>query len=582
MSRIFGYVGKDDCRSNLLSALSQWNGESVGVALKLGDDLTSITDVGNASKIADSVNDIKVECNIALAQSTVHYRSRASRTVSAPACNNRFALAMDGRIDNFDYLKLNSGNPFPITTDEDLMLALLCANDMENHTDMLLRLDSVLVGNPTYAFFCSNDDTIYCKKGNAPLYIGIAKSGYFISSELGVMSDVALRYFALNDGEFARITSDRIAIFDSKRKRIKHNAVPMPLLNTVENDYPLSDEVFYCPMAVKSVVKAFVKNGRLDMNELKFSRHIIDRISSIVITGVGNDYNSARIGVYNFLQLTDISTCAIPAGELQNSPMAFDKNMLLIAVSNSGEDMATISAVKRAKAIGAKVLAVTTNPLSYLAELADFIINPLGEFDTNNISLRTFASQYLILTLLALHIGERSRVVSDLYLSVVLKMLESLSGKVTYSVKSSPQLDLASSIIKSAHRIITTGYLGDYALALEASSRLRSISGIMSSSCQLDELENTFGIGLDGALVIAFISDNRWIQDELFYLRRARSLGANVLIFTATNIEEEIRDFDSVVSINDSVPLLNPVPIISAFYKTAILLCDDESSLNVG
>lgn len=580
MSRIFGYVGKEDCRFNLLSALHLWNGESVGIVCKAGDDFVSAKELGNASKIADSINEIGQDCTIGLAQSTVHYRVRASRMTIAPASNSDFALAFDGRVDNFDYLKKQVSSPYPILTDEDLMLNLLCASNCENNTDALLWLDSMLVGNPTYAFFSKNDDAIFCKKGNAPLYVGIAKSGYFVSSELGAMDDLALRYFALNDGEYARVTSDRIAIFDAKRKRIKRSALPMPRATVGMNDYPLSDEVFYCSLAVKSVANAFVKDGRLDMNELKFSRHIIDKISRIVITGVGNDYYSALLGAHSFLQFTDIPACAIPSGELKNSPISFDKNMLLIAVSNDGENMDTITTVKRAKSAGARVLAITSSPLSYLADLADIIVNPLGEFDSNIVSLRGFISEYLVLSLLALNIGEKTKVVSNLYLSVVLKMLESLSGKVTSSVKSSPQLDLASSIIKSAHRIVTTGFLGDYALALEASSRLRSIAQISSSACQLDELENTFARGIEGALVIAFVSDDRWLQDNLFYLRRARSLGANVLIFTATNIEEEIKDFDSIVSINDSIPVLNPVPIISAFYKTAIILSDDESSQN--
>ncbi len=582
MSRIFGYIGKEDCRSSLLSALEYWPGESVGVAMRLGDDLVAVKDIGDVTKIASSVNELQRECLVALAQSSVHYRARASRLTCAPVCSNRFALALDGRVDNFDYLKQNSGNSFQILTDEDLLLALLCSVDCDNYTDMLLRLDSMLVGNPTYAFFSNDDDTIFCKKGNAPLYIGVAKSGHFISSELGVMNGVALRYFALNDGEYARITRDRVAIFDSKRKRIKRNAMPMPSPVATMNNYPLTDEIFYCPLAVKSVANAYVKDGKLDMNELKLSRHIIDRFDQIIITGVGNDYYSASLGAYSFMQFTDIPTYCAPAGELQYSPIAFDKNMLLIAVSNAGEDIATISVVKRAKSVGAKVLAVTTNPLSYLADLADIIVNPLGEFDSNIVSLRGFISQYLVLLLLALNFGEKTRVVSDLYLSVVLKMMESLSGKVTYSVKSSPQIEMASSIIKSAHRIVTTGYLGDYALALEGSSRLRSIADISSVCCQLDEIECAIGRGLEGALVVAFISDDRWLQQVLSYLRRARSLGASVLIFTATNIEEEIKDFEAIVSINDSVPVLNPVPIISAFYKTAILLSEDDSALEVG
>lgn len=575
MSRIFGYIGSDDCRDKVLSVLEHWDGDTIGFAVKNEDELVSVKDV-------DSVNELDFDCKTVLAECSFFVRARLSSFASPPSCNNLFAVAMDGQIDNFDYLKDSTGKPFPIITDEDLLLALLCVNSVENKADMLIHIDSMLKGNPTYAFFCKDDNAIYCKKGNAPLYVGIAKSRYYISSEIEPLCDVSLRYFALKDGEYLKLTKDKATIFDSKKRRLKQNPLPLPEISESANDFILADEVFYCALTVKSIVKSFVENEALKLFNIRFSRHSIDRLSRIIITGGGCDYYPAMISAHNFGLFTDVPTYSVPSGELVCSNHHFDKNTLLIALSCDGEDMNTVSAVKRAKSSGARTIGITNNEHSYLAQVCDMVMNPTGDFDSNLAHIHSFISSYLALSFFALYLGNRSGVVSELYNSVVLKMAESLSGKVSSSVKSSPQLKLGADMLCGASRVVTTGFLGDNALGMEAGYRLRSILGIDSINCQLDMVESTLGAEMRNTLVLAFISDNRYLPAVLRYLRRLRSIGARVMIYTATNIEDEMTDFDYIISVNDSVPLLNPVPIISAFYKTIVIAGENNVSLEAG
>lgn len=582
MSGIFGYIGNQDCRKMLISGISALNhrgGEASGIALKINEDLVCVRNVGTVDSIVDDVDKISVDCPVGLAQTSRCTRSKPSSLSTSPACNNMFAVAMDGRVDNFYHLKSKSGNPFPICTDEDLVLALLCISNSSNRIEQIYNVSNLISGSPSFAFFCSDENAIFCKKGIAPLYIGVSKNGYFLSSELGAMRDFAIRYLPLEDGDIARISADRVAIFDSKKRRIKRSAIPFPSISLIDKDYPVSDEVFYCPLVVKSFVKKFVDDDKLMFSMLKFSRHSIEKYDRIIITGEGSSYYSALLGASAFGVHTDVPAYAVSSGELQYSTHVLDKDTLVIVVSNSGETESTILATKRAISAGCRVIAITSNSASYLADLVETVIDPIGDFDTNDVSLRSFISSYLVLAFLALFIGAKCGVVSQLYMSVVLKMAESLSGKVSSSVKSSPTLFASASVIKSSKRIVTTGYLGDNALALEAGSRLRKLANINSVNCSLDQLEEQLGGNIRDSLLIAFISDDRCLSQILAYLRRAKSLGANVVIYTATNIEDEIFGFDNIVSVNDSVPLLNAVPIISSFYKTVILANEIDDSL---
>lgn len=580
MSGIFGYIGKGDCRSALLKGvamLEHRGGDSTGIALKINDELVCIKDIGKASRIEERVGEISVDCSIGIAQVDCASRQRASILTATPACNNLFAIALDGRVDNYDYLKDYSGNPFPICTDADAVLAMLCVENISNKTDLIIKMDAKLKGEPTYAFFASDENAIYCKKGRAPLFVGIAKDGYYISSEIAPLCEVSVRYFSLNDGEFLRLSKERATVFDSKKKRIKRNPLPLPKPSATPKASVLIDEIFYCPLTIKTVYKSFVTGDSLTIPNLKISRHGIDRLARIIITGAGESYSSARLGAYYFGMLCDVPVYCMPSGELANYPFTFDNKTLVIAVSNSGENPATIAVAKRAKSAGARTIALTQCASSYLAQITDTCI--CTGYDLPNDSIMGFISAYQSLAFLALYFGNRSGVVDELYLSVALKMAESLSGKVSSAVKSVPQLERSADLISDARRIITTGYLGDYALAMEAGDKLRKIAGIDSVAVQLDELEQMLGLSAEYTLIVAFISDDRCLQTTLSYLRRARCLGASVLIYTASAIEEEIRDFDSIVSINDTIPLFNPVPIICSFYKSAIIASENAGAL---
>lgn len=571
MSRIFGYVGKDDCRSELIDQLSIIGAkmDCTSLSVKLTDSLACVC--GNDFS---SVMDIDDTCRVGLCEASLS--SRAEHRI---ACSDKITVALDGEIDNFFALRLGYNNPDCIETDEELLLTLFSSQNGDA-VDAMMSVDKVIDCNLTYALFFADENAIYCKKGNGPLFVGVAKSGYYIASEISYLNEKALRYFALSDGEYARLTRDKAIVYDSKKRRVKHTLFPIPTI-VEQSLYLPNDEIFYLPLAIKSVVNQFVNREKLSIPFLKITRRFVDKLSRIIITGEGSAYYSAIMGANSFNVLSDVPTYAISSGELMTAPIVLDKYTLLIALSDSGEDMPTIACVKRAKNVGAKTIAITDYESSYLALLSDVVINPSGDFDSSSNDLRYFVSSYLALSFLALDFGIHTDIVNEVYSSVVLQMADSLSGKVSYSTKSMPQIQSCANMLSMAEKIIVTGYLGDKALAQEGRSKLLKIADIESIFCQLDEIENAFGKAVDGALIVAFISDKRYLSHILLRLRRLRQIGAKVLIYTATNIEDEIVDFDTIVAVNDSVPLLNPVPIIASFYKTVIVANDNSSALKM-
>ena len=544
--------------------------------MKDEEAFNSIKIKGSPSELGEKAKQLESTSTIGLAECSREERCKASSITASPSSNNLFAVAIDGEIENFESLKKWSNEPFPIATEEDLLLACLCIMNKDNKIELISAISKSLAGNPSFAFISKSENAIYCKSGKSQLIIGTSPNGVFLSSELNALLPFCEKYTVLNSGESAVLSQNKLLIFDSKQKRIKKAFISVGEKSYFVNDYLLADEIYYCPLAVKETYNHFVKNQELDFGFLKLSRRYIDRINKIIIVGSNVSKNTAFLCRHLFETLCTITTIAFDSYEFNCSDTPIDKNTILIAISHRGESKSTIECVKKAKEMHAKTIAVTSNKNSALARESDFLINPYCDFESSSISLRSFISSYLSLCFFALYLGERINIVSKLYLGVCIKISEMLSGKISSVIKSNPGIEKAASLLAGAENIYVTGLGADFALSLEASQKIREIAKKNAFSLCLDDLSEYPKELIASSRVIALITNKELSKKAMKSLRRIKSRGAEVIIITSEGIEEDIEDFENIVTFNDSLPVFNPIPCISCVYKIA-LLADEEA-----
>lgn len=575
MSGIFAYIGNKPCKEILVNGIAMLDSrgnDSTGIVLKEKDSFNCIKTKGDISKLKQATSTIKSDSTIGLAQCDKAIRTKPTQLTAKPVFNNLFSVVTDGYIDNFSELKHWTNNPFPILTDEDLILAMMCVINKNDKFELIKTIDSMIIGDVSYSFISNDENAIYCKSNGKPIVIGFADKGYVISSELKAINSIASKYIFIDDGECAKVTKDKITILDSKYKRIKKSPSPMPEQSYFNNDYSINDEIYYCPIAVKESCKQFISKSKLDFDYLKLNRHAVDKISRIILVGTSTSYNVAKLCKYNLSMMCDIPTIAYQSNELRYSGCVIDKNSLLIAISHSGESSDTVACAKRFKANGAKTFAVTGNNQSYLAHICDEIIDTGCDYNGSNNSLRAYISSYLALTFLSLYIGYKNSVVTELYLNVTIKMAEMLSGKVSSVVKPSPTFELLANDLIKYSNIFITGLGADYAISLEASDKLRTIAKLNSTAYPLGEIEQKCTPILADSYIIAMITNKELLQKSLIKLRRLKSIGAKITIITTQSIEEEINDFNNIIEFNDSIPIFNTLPCVTAVYKLAVTI----------
>ena len=577
MSGIFAYVGREEPKNILLDGiklLQHRGGEVNGIAIKMKDGFSTAKTVGGVQRLVDESKRLAPGGCCGIAETSKQLRAvGASSTV--PATNNMYCAACDGSISNFQSLRRWSREPFAVSTDDDLLLASLCIMNCESKVELANKAAASFSSAPSFAFINSSESAVYAHAGICPMFVGIGEEGTFLSSELAALFPVCEKYAVLENGETVRIRIDKMVFCDEKGKRIKKSFLPMPDIVPFVNNYSPSDELSSCAVAAREVYSSFVKNGSLSFESLKLSRRTVERLSRIILVGEGSSYAAALYGKSVLETVTDIPSYACTSGEFMMSHGVIDKNTLLIAVSERGETKNTLSCVQRAKAVEAKTVAVTGSDLSALALACDKTVVTGCAF-TDGVSFCSFISNSLALALLSLYIGERDYVVSELYMSVSLKMAELLSGKLAAAVKDNTSFANALKLLDGAENIFVCGIETDYAAAVETADKMRRVSNYNCNAVVLSELVNFGGALLSRSTVIAFVTNKEKAPACDVYLSRLRALGARIILLTTESIEYETDCFDAAISINDTMSIFNPLACVAAGYKLSLLLSETD------
>ncbi len=572
MSGIFAYIGREKPQKVLLDGLKMMQhrgGEVNGITVCDKSGFVSVKTLGGIDELADSCREFAPSGNCGIAKTALQMRCRGASS-AVPASNQLYAAACDGEIRNFNNLKQWTRTPFPVYTDDDLLLACLCITHIESKTELCAKISAALSGAPSFAFIQKDENALYANAGNNCLFVGVSESGCCVSSELSALAGFE-RYAVLTKGETVKLRTDKTVFFDSKGKKIKKSLTPVTGRFFIGSKTLLTDEIHGCSQAAREVYSEFITNSKICFDSLKMSKRSVEKMTRIILVGEGSSYHAAVYACCLLETLTDIPSASYPAGEFMFSRCVLDKNTLVIAVSHRGETDSVLNCIRRAKAAGAKTLAVTGSKISSLSFLCDKTVSYNCDY-TDGVSLRSFIYSSMTLSLFALYIGVLDSVVTDIYLNVALKMAEMMSGKIASAIKENTAFAGALKLIFQSENVFTCAVSTDFSAALETADKMRALAAVNCAAVNISELVNYPKGMLENAAVLAFVTGkDRSPQCEI-YLSRLRTIGAKVVLFTTENIEEEMTAFDSVISVNDTLPIFNPLPCVAAGYRLAMLI----------
>lgn len=579
MCGIIGYVGKNDCVDVLLEGLKQleYRGyDSAGIAVINNDrKIQIIKKVGSPDKLASAVksSDISGFCGIGHTRWATH--GKPSDVNSHPHRSGKIALAHNGIIENFIELKSvleTMGVKFVSETDTEVIAHLINNNYKGNMLSTIKEVTALLKGSYALAILCEDEpDKIYAVKKDSPVVIGKGKDANYIASDITALIRYTDQIYILKDYESACISKDDIKFYNKNFEEVfkTPQSVDFSLnsLRPEENGSFMLKEMREIPDAVRKTMQ-FYSDKDIDAELLP----LVKDIDSITITACGTAYHAGLVGRYLIEELARIPVSIDIASEFRYKKPIITDRTLTIAISQSGETADTLAALKHAKKLGSRSIAITNVRTSSITHMVDYLMPTVAGPEIGVAATKSYNTQLVVMFILALSLA---RIKKGMNTQELEEHFRVLPAKCESIKNDSEDIEKLAAQFCNADKVFFLGRGLDYAVALEGALKLKEISYISSEGLAAGELKHgTLALIEQDTLVIVLLTQKELEGKTMNALHEVKARGAQVIAVTQDESVKENEFVDYVIHIppaNDYfMPVLGVMPLQYFSYYMAV------------
>lgn len=568
MCGIVGYIGERQCNKVLINGLRrlEYRGyDSVGMASLCDGSFNVVKRKGRVASIEkDSEN---ILGNIGIGHTRWSTHGKPSDENSHPHYTKNFAVVHNGIIENYLDLKIelvNDGVKFSSETDTEVIVHLLEKYYQGDFLSAVKKTLKRLCGSYALAIICKDypEEIIVAKKDN-PLIIGLGDKEGFVASDIPALADYTNKIIYLQDGEFAEVKRDEAIVYNDKGiktdREITVVDVEKSQLSTAGYESFMLKEINEIPFAIE--------NTRKSLQNLILPEKLVYMLKNtdlIKIIGCGTAYNSGLVGKQLFTKYARVRCETDIASEFRYNENLIDDKTLVIAVSQSGETADTLAGVKIAKETGAYVLLITNVANSSITHYADYTIVTKAGIETAVAATKSYNSQLVVFYYLAEKVAKLRGLECNF-----MDALKYVPAKIKKNVLDKQDLivDLARKYY-DVHSVFFLGRILDYAVAVEASLKLKEITYIHSEGYAGGELKHGTLALIDGQVLVVILESQKELVPKMENaLREVEARDANVLVVTK---DEKYSYCDAVIlpDVDEALmPLVEIVPFqLFAYY----------------
>ncbi len=562
MCGIVGYVGKEKALPIILNGLKflEYRGyDSAGVAYYKNGMVEVKKEVGKIANLDKLINyDEDTYLGIGHTRWATH--GKPSVTNAHPHVSGKFTVVHNGIIENYLELKdklLKSGASFKSETDTEIIAALLDYNYNGNILETIKKTLDEVRGSYALGIICSDDDsTLYTARLGSPLIIAHNDNGNFIASDVPAILKYTNRYYLLDDGEIATLTKDLITIYDKdlnkieKEEKMFEGSPESAMLNGY--DHYMIKEINEQPKVFVDTLNYYVEN-----NNFKNTMPDFNKYNKIHIVACGSSYHVGLVGKRIIEEYANIPVEVYVASEYRYDKIFYNKDELVILISQSGETADTLAALRKAKNEGVDTLAIVNVVGSSISREADKTLYIKAGPEISVATTKAYSGQLLLLILIAIKLSNN------------LELLKELDGTLD-AIKEILNIDLreAAEYIAKYENAFFIGRLTDYALCMEGALKLKEISYINCSAFAAGELKHgTISLINEGIPVISVCTEELIAEKTISNIKEVKARDAYVLFITCDDIEGDFYDKKIVIPkvspLTQSLVAIIPLQILS-------------------
>ena len=595
MCGIVGFIGQEQAAPILLDGLAhlEYRGyDSAGVAVISAQGKLQVEKaVGRLRVLSEQIHggaDLEGCIGLGHTRWATHGAPNIINSHPHVSENGKFAVIHNGIIENYVEIKeflIGQGIQFKSETDTEVVAQLLefYYNECHDFLEAVGRVLRRIEGAYALGMLCADcPDRIIAARKDAPLLLGYGKGCNFLASDVTAIIKHTRDVAYMEDGEVAVLTREGIEVYDALEQKVekKHFTIDWEVSAAEKGGYQhfMLKEIMEQPEALRRAISPRIKDGRVVFDDLKLPVEKMREFTRIFIVACGSSYHVGMIGKYNLEHLLRRNVEVVLASEFRYSDPIVDDKSLVIVISQSGETLDTMAALREAKKRGGYILSIVNVVGSSIARESDDVLYTWAGPEIAVATTKAYSTQLAVLDMIGLAFGEVLGTVKKEEYDEAVAEIQKLPEKMEQFLAS----ESCEAIPKYASRYFNHNsvfFIGrnlDYALGLEGSLKLKEISYIHSEAYASGELKHgTISLIEDGTLVIALGTYAPLFDKAMSNVVEVKARGADVLaLATESHRGEMVKTVENVITIPDTAQMLLPslgvVPLQLLAYYIAL------------
>lgn len=555
MCGIIGFIGNDALNGilNGLELLEYRGYDSAGFAIRrAGESLPEIHKcqgrVKDLREISPKTGDYT--CGIGHTRWATH--GGVSDTNAHPHRVGKVTLVHNGIVENYKELseEYEVEDQLVSETDTEVVAALLNKFYKGDPNEAIRRTVKKLKG--TYALVVMFDDipdTIYATRNVSPIVVAKNEELTILASDPAALYEYSKEFFVLDEKCILKATKAQVSVVDFNGQEVqpKMQVVDWDAGNTGKQGYAyyMEKEINEQPEALKRILTNYLVDGSIDLGYEGAVDKMLTSFNRVCIVACGTALHAGMMGAHLFRKWLGILVETEMASEFIYSDTVLDKDTLFIAVSQSGETIDTMEALKKAKKEGAACLAVLNVRGSSISRIADYTLYTDAGPEIAVASTKAYTTQLMIFYLLVLRCASLRGRMTEADLEHALENLRRVPDAITQVIAIKDDIHRQAKEVIMASDLFMIGRGMDYLVLLEGALKLKEISYIHSEAYAAGELKHgPIALITDGTPVIAAATQTKLISKELSNVKEIKARGANVVLLTKEELKADFAQSD--------------------------------------
>jgi len=598
MCGIVGYTGPQSAATPLIEGLRrlEYRGyDSAGIALGTAGKLFIEKKAGKLSNLEGSLDATLPVVHSGIGHTRWATHGGPTDRNAHPHVDNdgKLAVIHNGIIENYSELRKEleaRGHKFSSETDTESVAHLLSDLRKKHNGDLSAAMrEAVKALRGSFTLLAIHGDApevVVGVRRNSPLVVGLGKGENFMASDVAAFIDYTKRAIELGQDEVVTMTPDSVLITDLDGKAIK----PAEYLISWDASaaqkggftHFMLKEIFEQPKAVAdTLIGRLSDNKQIVLDELRMSADEIRALKKITVIACGTAYHAGMVAKYAIEKWAKIPVEVEIASEFRYRDPIIDAGTLIIAISQSGETMDTLMAVRHAKAAGGRVLAICNTNSSTIPRESDAVLYTHAGPEIAVASTKALLTQMVAVYLIGLHLAQVNGSLNDREVEGLYNELLELPGKIEQILETVEPLRALTRSFAENNIVLFLGRNIGYPVALEGALKLKELAYIHAEGFAGGELKHGPIALIDqGTPVIAILpAGHVHALDEkmLSNIQEVKARGARVIVIAEEGAHVEGAEHIIRIPVVPALfqPVLATVPLQVFAYEMAVARGND-------